>query len=422
VSNFPNSVLPVPLVLNDDYTMHETVANEAAAAISGEGFTLTVTNDAAEFALDLHGENENATSMIDLTASWRKTDGLLQAIEVDADIAPEGGDPGVTGSMRIVLDKKEHVPLLLDVGDKWKLTVDDVGFDHELSGFSAAEQADVSDVLTQINTQISDINNQVILDLEVKEIDGLYYRVDGMAWDGDTNTMVPFRDIVDTNDGWWFSGFGTLNYQLPKFAVGLAGLTDLYDTGTFVTEPDKQRFASMPGFVITEDWDIYASFDFTISAIVEGYESLLLDALEAQTEVDATVSMDYTGREKDGGYEVTSSVDASASGPLDQNDPTSPTITIEGSLSSTMRYDSSGTLKVLETTGSGGASLTTGETISITNARFKFGIDFDPVNDRPDDDAGGEGPIPGLDVPGFDFYLAIMSILSLGFVLRRKRY
>ncbi|MFV2014503.1 MAG: Heimdall-CTERM domain-containing surface protein, partial [Candidatus Heimdallarchaeota archaeon] len=28
----------------------------------------------------------------------------------------------------------------------------------------------------------------------------------------------------------------------------------------------------------------------------------------------------------------------------------------------------------------------------------------------------------GLDVPGFDFYLAIISIISLGFILRKKRY
>ncbi|MCE7736020.1 MAG: hypothetical protein GPJ54_14150 [Candidatus Heimdallarchaeota archaeon] len=414
VTDMPESVLPLPLVLNDDYAMHEAVANEAKTALASEGWTMTITNDAAEFALDVHGEDPNSTNSLDVSGSWRKTDGLLQSIELTADIN------GTQAHMKLGLETKEYKPLKLNVGDDWQLTLDDVGFNYELAGFDATEQADAATQLDAIIAVMDGLSGKVLLDLTVAEIDGLYYRVEGSTYDGELDAMVPLDGDV------WLAGFGTLNYQLPRLMVSSS-----MDTFGF-TEADYQRLLSGPGFAITEDWAIYEAFDFSISAVLEGYETLLVEALAAETDVTGTLDISYNGRPTNGGYQLDTSTDFDLTGPLDDGDPATAdaTITIQQSTSGKMVYDKYGLLTELSFKGSGSVSLTTGESVSITNARFVLKSNFqsdEPLVDNVGDDgndavSGGDDSGPGLDVPGFDFYLAIISIMSFGLIIRKRRY
>lgn len=432
VTDMPESVLPLPLILNDDYAMHEAVANEAKAALAGEGWDLTIVNDDAEFSLDARLEDPDNNDFVDFVASWAKEDGLLRSLTASIDVN------GTAGNMKITYDHKEYKPLKLKVGDKWSLAVDDVGFDYELAGFSAEEQVQASGNLTEAQNAVAAANGQTLFDFEVQEIDGLYYSVDGSTYDGESNSMMPLEDDL------WMTGFGTLNYQVGKLAffAGIFGGGD--DDGSSESESfgptlsqdddlsdeDARRLISPPGFAITEDWAVYEAFDFSISAVVEGYESLLVEALASETDIDGTLDISYDGSRKDGGYELSASVDFDLSGPTNASDPTSPTVSVDVSVDAKMVYDKYGIFESFEISGSGSIRLTTGEFVSINNARLKLVSEFEsvePLTDNVGDDgndavSGDDDAGPGLDVPGFDFYLAMISIISLGFIIRKRRY
>ncbi|MFV2015435.1 MAG: hypothetical protein ACC656_08420, partial [Candidatus Heimdallarchaeota archaeon] len=400
VSNMPESVLPLPLVLNDDYVLHEAVANEAKTAILAEGGTMTIVNDAAEFSMDVKFTNSTSGEFINLVVSWRKTDGLVQSVKVDFDIE------GTAVNMKLVLDRKEYKPLKLNVGDQWKLTVEDFGFEYELAGFDATEQADAATQLDLVIAQMEQAVDENLFDLTVAEIDGLYYRVTGSVYDGETDSMVPLEGDV------WLAGFGTLNYQIPRLAV--TGSSDSFG----YTENDFQRFMSGPGFAITEDWAIYEAFDFSISAVVEGYESLLVDALAAETNVTGTISLSYDGAPKNGGYELTTSTDVDLSGPADDLDPTLGTVTIKQKTDGKMVYDKYGLLTELSLKGSGSVSVTTGESVTITNARLvlksNFQSDFDLTDNIGDD---GNDAVSGDGDNVIDFTAGNSSSISNGTIL-----
>lgn len=432
VTDMPESVLPLPLILNDDYDMHEAVANEAKAALAGDGWDLTIVNDDAEFSLDARLEDPDNDDFVDFAASWSKEDGLLRSLTASIDVN------GTAGNMKIGYDHKEYKPLKLKVGDKWSLTVDDVGFEYELAGFSAEEQVEASNGLADAQTALASANGQTLFDFEVQELDGLYYRVDGSIYDGESESMMPLEDDL------WMSGFGTLNYQIGKLAffAGIFGGNDdsgseeeglgptLSQDGDGLSVEDARRLISPPGFAITEDWAVYEAFDFSISAVVEGYESLFVEALAIETDIDGTLDISYDGFRRDGGYELSASVDFDLSGPTNASDPLSPTVSVDVNVAVNMVYDKYGILESFEISGSGSISLTTGEFVSINNARLKLVSDFEsvePLTDNVGDDgndavSGDDDGGPGIDVPGFDFYLAMLSILSLGFIIRRRRY
>ncbi|OLS26860.1 MAG: hypothetical protein HeimC2_13930 [Candidatus Heimdallarchaeota archaeon LC_2] len=407
VTNFPSSVLPLPLILNDDWAMHEAIMNELATTISSApGGSASVFSDAAEFTIEGTFVNSTSSESIDIAATWSKADGLLQSVEAHIDVADGKID------MKLALEKKEFKPLVLQVDDTWSLSIDDIGFDLSMANLDPGIQANISAGAQLVQAQIDTLLNQVLIEMTVKEIDGLYYRVTGFTWDSDTGAMIP----IESNT--WLTGFGTLNYQLPRLAVG-GNNTDF-----FRTQENLKRIFSGPGFAITEDWEIYESFDLSLSAVVEGYESLLIDQLVLQSnvsDVDATVSMLYEGRQKNGGYEVISSTSVDASGPLELEDAPPTTISISASTENQMIYDHNGALTLLDFSTSASVSLASGELITLDNAHITLGVEYDFADgdSAPGDD---EGVIPGLDVPGFDMYIAIMSIFSLGVIIRKRKY
>jgi hypothetical protein len=420
----PEMLFPFPLVLNDDWTLHEALLQEAASFLPADVASVSITNSATSFSIDIQLEDPESTDFVHLVAAWRKSDGLLDNAEASGDVE------GDTFEFSISFDRKESRPLQLDVGDKWELSVKQLGFDYSLSGFDPTQQNEIADQLDQIDSQISSIEGTKILSLEVKEIDGLYYRVDGQVYDPETESMMTLSDFTDGVD-LWMNGFGPVHYRGFGFASlggGLTISTCYYDYYGYevcessgpsfngFTDEEIKRVLNFPGIVMTPDWDIYQAWDKTISAGVEGLEGQIVAALNGvDSDVFGDVNLGFsTTKVNNGEYKVKASAHVDITSNYDGSRQ-------KIDASAEVAYADHGALKMMKASGS--YSITDGpQKIEIKNAVAEFTVDFNTVNtretDAPAPDNGAGNPLG--DLPGFGFYFAILSLFAVSTILRKR--
>ncbi|MHA2251763.1 MAG: hypothetical protein ACXAD7_15470 [Candidatus Kariarchaeaceae archaeon] len=464
ISNSPMGLLPVPLILNNDYDLHHTVAKQLEQL--GGGGIVTVTNDASQFKVELDSlrlGNETTDPLADGLISWRKSDGALQEINV---LLTDG--PDTLADIDIDLDRVEYVGLELEVGDKYSISVDEASMSPATYRFNP--QDDPINALVDVKEGMEGAVDTKLFEFEVMEIDDLYYRVEGSLWNG--SELVPVPDPNDPNNiDVWMVGFGKLFPPVPLPGAAFGNLGN-----------QAQRLGSLPGPIVTKDWKIYAAWDKTMGYV---FETGVIAFLEILEEIDVGFADDvdlfssitddpqivgsYTGSETAlGGFDT--SLDLNWDAGIWANDswaywsnqsywlpdgtfvPMPPVweegwkvveIDTTGTLNLDVLYDEWGVLD--EFSISGHIKFDIKETnsthviqdwgVELSNIVFSLKSEFTPVTPRTSEttdtsdtttdttdtsDSDTSEDSPGFDLPGFEIYLSIISFIGLVFYSKRR--
>lgn len=308
VSNLEGAILPIPLFLNDDYTVHSTVFNTINTQLGSNG-TIDVTNDADQFRVDVDIEIDDGQVGFDGFISWRKLDGAAQTVNLrifnttttndifNFDISLDAGD--IENTMPIV-----------EVGDEFSLTFSEFGFDYTSSGIPV----EVLDFVDELKANITAEVGTTLVNIEVLETHGMYYRIGVEVYNFTDGT---YFDPVETEA--WMVGFGRAGPGMPLPLFGDSGDSYYYDLGLNIASHDEIRRYAVPGVVVSKDYEIYAAWDKTISFLTSTGMTAFLAALEEMDAMEPDVDIDNSlgtgsplmalvydyGETSDGGYENT---------------------------------------------------------------------------------------------------------------------
>lgn len=315
VTGMPDGLAPIPFALNDDFTTHAAYASAFATEISNQGLgTLTVTDTTSEFALSASIKNDTEGVQVNVDVSWDKTTGAVQKLFA------EYKENGVLAFNAVDIRLRETINEMVkvEVGDTFSLDVSKADFTYSTSGIPNPQE--VTDVIESIKTLANDAVGTHLIELEVKEVHGMYYRVEGSMFNG---TGKPRVNIPDGPGEAWMVGFGRLGPGMP---LPLGSTNNSDNTGTsalslnILSDSEERRMHAAPGFVVSEDWKIYNAWDKTlgflgataltqVASVIDdlgsnGPKELLFLGSKSTNDPVLGVTMD-AGETTDGGYQST---------------------------------------------------------------------------------------------------------------------
>jgi hypothetical protein len=471
--------LPVPFVLNDDWTTHAAVINVVKSMLENDpSNSMTLTNDGVQFKIDFNLHklgDENSTVGLRGSASWAKDTGLVNQVVATFFNATTNVDFASTIDITLNSAKTENVPVLVEVGDTFDIKVSDAGFDFTTSGFNPDDNP--TDEMTAIQSQMDALIGETFVSMEVVETHGMYYRITGSLRVNET-----YNEPIPGGDGEaWMVGFGRLGpgammnmafndnggddyYYDPYYALGLNSITQA-----------ERRVYSAPGFVVSADWDIYAAWDKTVAfAASFGLTTFLevLQNIEEDADFWIASSTDDTpditavwngGVNANGGYTTAFTVTADFvqyenrtednGGYWEdyytyvQNPDTwhSNLVKVQGTVGLDSTHTKDGDLDYFKATADfrievyeewsewDGTVTTHGPVVvNIENGVVEFDATMTRVNpivstttteptSGSTTSGGSSSDAPALDLPGFEFYLSIMSFIAVAFISKKRR-
>ncbi|MCY3410346.1 MAG: hypothetical protein INQ03_01805 [Candidatus Heimdallarchaeota archaeon] len=478
VSYIPDTLLPVPFALNDDYATHSAIFAQLDLMLPSASDYISTVSDTTKFEVEADITLDvNASVAIYGKISWNKADGVVDSLYVE--LYNSSTDVELFTPIQISQSKVENIPVLVEVGDKYELTIDSATFDFTTSGFEDVGMPEMDDVLGDIKSNFTQFEGSLLLELEVKEVHGMYYRVEGSVFNGTDNPRIA---VPDAGNEAWMVGFGRMGPGMP-LPIGSWNEDE--------TVHDMIRGNAVPGFVTSKDFTIYAAWDKTlqfastnvISNVMANLEYLpefgtpgaeFLDIKSSLT-ANPIITAGYTyGETSVGGYEI--GVITAWDVIVDTNQTTYDSIYAEngtwlydyegwahvkaetkGGLEFASTYDEHGDYEGVSFTGDiwGKVDITVKDingTHSATLEASISNIDFtilgvvtrvnpittpvdttddttddtsnttDDTSDTTDDttdDATLDGPLG--DLPGFEFILTLMSFSAVVFVVNKKR-
>lgn len=444
----PLQIIPLPFALNDKYEEHEDVLTSLLTTESGvefDGFDLSVTNSNDNFKVT--GAYADVEGSFNFEANWRKSDGVIDFLSINI------GSPDLNIAITIELQDKENIGMQLDIGDKFKLELSEFNFDYSFPSSMSQEEIDVTEAeILDFKDFITPIVGKNLMDLEVVDIAGLYYEVEGSIYDPDTTSIRTISDLTNGEvNTIWMSAFGTFHYAYPRLSTSWFAFVDAEYTETCsstsaeygyyytceggyefggISDEVFRRAINLPGFVISEDYKIYQAYDQSIVVLTDFY-SMLIQGLTAEDDVTFDMTYELTSNIQDGGYHASSMytidvIDFYSDSQTIRRNEFSMNIQGEG------HYDKYGIFQQIELHGAFSSletfiapnDATEVNGINFDNIVIKLTGIFDPINERthdlfdPEDDGEPNNPLSGI--PGFEIYLAI---IYLGFVviIHRKR-
>lgn len=467
VSSSWNSLLPVPFALNDDYANHASIISQLSilATTSGLG-TVSLTNDASVFKIDFDMDL-NSTDKVGAKglAKWSKTSGVIEQLQLTMYNVSTNVDLFTT--IDISLARTENINVAVEVGDTFDLGISQATFDFATTGFGGGSE-DPTGILNEIKSNFTSLVGQNLLELEVIETKGMYYRVDGTMWNGTGEPRVPIADGGEA----WMVGFGRMGPGMGmNLAMGGSG-NQMSALGlNSLISHDELRTHLAPGFVVSEDYEIYSAWDKTMTFAMETGLTTFLAAmaeieeysyangeffqLRSSVSEDPVVVAGYTGGETaDGGYstDVTINwdveVDENRTAGYEYWDGFNWIFVAEGWRHNTV--ESSGALRMQTAYTNHGdfdfwkmdgfvnvhviESNETGQLVDVTVSISNFILEFDgtmtrvnPIVDTTTSDLTTDDPgttdeePPALDLPGFELGFALLAFASVAFVVRRRK-
>jgi hypothetical protein len=464
--------LPIPLVLNNDFDLHELIFTQLASQVPSG--SLTVLNDASQFKVSLVDVevDENASLVLDGFVSYKKPSGIAQEVNL---MLTNSTTAEVLIDIDMDLTREEYRPLDINVGDKFELTITDAGLDATTFGFP--EDEDPQGLINEINANATAEIGETLISFEVVEVDGLYYSISGNLTAGEEFETFPENDGL-RNDI-WMVGFGRIGPGMLIPTEDPARTFETYwdedlgdDVVTDQVVPVRQR--ALPGPFMTPDDDIYASWDATLLAGVERFDEVIdlaLSLLESETDNiilassatdDPIITPSFSSLTDANGYagwtlgldvdfalweNDTQVYDDGFGGQI--VDQRFYWTNITGSASVSLKY-SDGKMTELSLTASGqvdryeyndthvnfdgGITLTelkvvitgtyTPAVVETTETSDTSITDTSDTTDTSTDSTTGtdtSNETPALPVPGFEIALTFLSMLGFAFVVRRRK-
>lgn len=389
--------------LNNDWSEHAAVFNFL-------GFVVDDTVD--ELAVSL----VNGTGSI--SASWRKSDGILTSMMID-DIVIMGMDyTGMT--MDISLASVADKALAVAVGDEIILSNEIATMDITGTGdlYSLMNQTQ----LTSIETEFEAVQDEIMLKYIVTEVEGLYYKCDAFMYDFETKSLVA-SDLPVV-----FNGFlGAIDLQGPPMIYN--ALFDKYTTkGPVATA----TFIPAVAPVITPDFDIYGGYLVLADTIVGVYLDDILDFIPSTDLGGVTINTidgDFWMSEKRGYYYFQESLNADISLELEQvvASPFTANMALSFDIDATLieegwlGYHESGVVAGMRMKLDVSIEVTSEYSVSgLPTGKLTISVDFKVTNP----DYNPRDPMGGGVIPGYTWLVAIPALLGLaavGLISRRRK-
>ena len=252
MDNMPESILPIPVVLNNDWNSHEATLE----GVDG----ISVTQTSSEFIIQIHIEGDGNV-VTDGSITYDKvTAGILKSAQVS-----------VTNSStsETYLDISLNIDQILNLkstilpGDKAKLKADSIDFTYQ--AFGDADSPDTYNVLNNI----TQLDGKDLIKINVKDTTGLYYLASLEVYDVENKTMVSVGDH-------WFNAFGIIPF----------GPINHYGDFPEVSPaaPMPPRDASFIGFFTSPDFHIYHSWFNSLQVLSSDSLANFFEFLEIATQ------------------------------------------------------------------------------------------------------------------------------------------
>jgi hypothetical protein len=268
-------IIPIPLILDDDWDLHEAALNDMQTFIEDEdpSAVVDVTLTASELSFSVEFEDTDDEIAVDIAASWRVSDGILSSISFSVqDLNDATNQFAVAG----ILERTEsHVPDV-SVGQtfSYEISTASIAETHDLSGlpFSDAERAEIEANITDIKNEFTSLVGNKVVDIEILQVQGLYYQIESRPYDPSTGLRLVDEFDVPISEITW----------CVAFLGGLGKIMDSYNgVGEVVSGP-----------VISPDWEIYGSWVTTLNAIESTTMKLMKDDLEDEISAEESVNLD----------------------------------------------------------------------------------------------------------------------------------
>jgi len=463
VSNIETgNILPFPLVLSNNYNLHQTILTQASQQVNG---AIQVTNDNSQFKGTFVDVVVDSTShvMVNGYISYNKPSGLLQEVNIQM---TNSSTSQTLFDIDIDLAQTVYHGLDVSVGDTFSLKVSDAGFDYSTSSSDANVKSQLDQILSWVDGNMTNQIGNEILQFKVVEVRGLYYSIEGTVTDGNGGTQAfPAKDGV-FND-FWMSGFARFGPGMPIPTSDPAKtfhFADVYNTTsgyydyiqTSQLEPLRNR--AFPGPFATADFGIFHAWDKTLTYVVSLFNGELQTGIQAledvqgqiqfssSTTADPIVTVAFNSDSSANhyaGWELSTNWDVSVWGNSTGNDtvPSYTEVSTTGNLALAVDYNNT----VLQDISLNGgfdfnvtqynSSTTQYVTGSVSNLVFKLSVTTSVTPYVPPTptsstnttvSSGGSSTSSGglgLPLPGFEFVGALLAVISIGtFVnLKKKR-
>ncbi|MHA1911849.1 MAG: hypothetical protein ACTSYA_09155 [Candidatus Kariarchaeaceae archaeon] len=413
-------VIPIPLILDDDWDSHEAALNAMQGYIEEDDPTavVDVVLSATELSFSVEFEDTDDQIAIDISASWRVVDGILSSISFSVqDLTDPSNQFAVAGTF----DRTELNVPDVSVGDlySYEISVASIDETHDLSGLplTEAEIAEIEANITDVKAEFTGLVGNKIVDFEVLQVQGLYYQVEARLYDPTTGLRAVDEYDDPITETIWCVAF-------------LGGAGKIMDSYNGVEEV-------VSGPVISPDWEIYGSWVTALNAIESTYMKLLKNGIEDEVSAEESVDLSIDDWKfamsltQANGYayirqevKVSGSLDADIDGGY---------ISADASLhmDEWIAWDeTTGVLTSIVYHADGDFSIDAEPPATVTDPGFSGSVDVNsveleierigftvptPVGDSPIEDED-------LEVPGFTTMLTFLSLIGASmFIARRRR-
>ncbi len=413
-------VIPIPLILDDDWDLHEAALNEMQTHIETEdpSAVVDVVLSATELSFSVEFEDTDDEIAIDISASWRVADGILSSISFSIqDLNDAANQFAIAGTF----DRTELNVPDVSVGDiySYEISVASIDETHDLSDLplTDSERAEIEANITDIKNEFVGLAGNKIVDFEVLQVQGLYYQVEARPYDPTTGLRAVDEYDDPISETIW----------CVAFLGGAGKVMDAYN--------DISEVVSGP--VIAPDWEIYGSWVTAINAIESTYMSLLKNGIEEEVSAEEAVDLSIDDWKfamsltQANGYAYIRQ-EIKIGGSLDAD--------IDGGYISADAYlhmdewiawdETTGVLTTIVYHADGDFSIDAEPPATVTDPGFSGSVDVNsiefeierigynvptPVGDSPIEDED-------LEVPGFTTLLTFISLIGAAmFIARRRR-
>lgn len=277
-SNLPSSIIPIPVILNDDWNSHEATLS----AVDG----ITVTQTSNEFIIDLNVNSDDSVKISGTLTYDKAVAGTLLSGSISITNTTTND---VYFNLNIERTSITNTKSTILVGDQGKLFFENADITYTATG--DADNPDVHNVMNNI----TNMEGKDVLKMTVKDTSGLYYLASVETYNFDT-------EALESSGDYWFNAFGVI----PFGPYNVHGDAEQVNSSYNAIPSD----VSVIGLFTSPDFEIYSSLYQTLGSLSS---DVIIDFLQfmANTNSDSNTTFASTTSDTPN-ITITSSIDDTA--------------------------------------------------------------------------------------------------------------
>ncbi|MFW9916332.1 MAG: hypothetical protein ACFFGZ_12065 [Candidatus Thorarchaeota archaeon] len=263
-----------------------------AAAVLFEGGTVVSNTDSE---LTVSWDEEDDGTLITLTMTWRKSDGLLTMFSATT----TDGSQTVTGTAEYIETKNRPLPSEIAPGSVLSYAVTNAELDIEVSDFlRSILSGDPSDPDYEpfnpslMEAEVAAMEGVTVLEFTVNSVDGVFYNGTPRTWDEEASELITPVDWVVING---------LTGEIVDSAESDDG--EASELLAFSQEEEEQALSGFIAPAVTPDWELMSGLVEGAGAMIgtellafirsSDFEDLLLEGLQSGEDPLPITALDY---------------------------------------------------------------------------------------------------------------------------------